>query len=231
MWLTCRCYNSRKRITSALKSVQWIARLLETSFSVCEAHSLSLPPDDSVVVWGCTLCDLTARRSCLLSQTPCPSTFHWTYSKWLMSISPPWHFELQAIGIVVWLNHILKVFLKTCVTKSFHRSHKQEFFRSHSRLTITLVSYRHFGMKEDITSLFPSVCCWFFFKIDFHVLKIRVFYNWVMNVESQKYLTFLSVHMGVEDPEPIPGSRNCAGLEWLDWDAAAGSAPSLTVWS
>lgn len=153
MWLTCRCYNSRKHINSALKSVQWKARLLETSFSVCEAHSLSRPPDDSVVVWGCTLCDLTAQRSCLLSQTPCPSTFHWTYSKWLTRISPPWHFELQAIGIVVWLNHILKAFLKTCVTKSFHWSHKQEFVRSLSRLTIMLVSYRHFGMKEDITSL------------------------------------------------------------------------------
>lgn len=44
-------------------------------------------------------------------------------------------------------------------------------------------------------------------------LKSEFFYNWIMNVESQKYLTFLSVHMGVEDPEPIPGSRNYAGLE------------------
>ena len=162
-WLTCRCYNSRKHINSALKSVQWKARLLETSFSVCEAHHLSLPSDDSVMVWGCTLCGLTNQRGCLLSQTLCPSTFHWTYSRWLMSISPPWHFELQAIGIVVWLNHILKVFLKTCVTKSFRGSRKQEFFRSHSRLTIMLGSYRRFGMEEDIPSLFPSVCCWFFF--------------------------------------------------------------------
>lgn len=69
----------------------------------------------------------------------------------------------------------------------------------------------------------------FFFLIDSHVLKIRVFHNWITNVESQKYLTFLSVHMGVEDPEPIPGNRNYVGLESLDLDTTSGSAASLTV--
>lgn len=58
------------------------------------------------------------------------------------------------------------------------------------------------------------------FFIDFYVLKIRVFHSWITNVESQKYLTFCSVNVGVEDPKHVLGKRNWVGQELLGVDTA-----------
>lgn len=112
-------------------------------------------------------------RLYLLLETLCSGTFHWTYSRWLMSISPPWHFELQAIGMVIRLNNILKMFLKTCLTKSFCGNPKQRLFQSRSRPTILLVCHRHFWMKEGVTSVFQVNAVDSFHRLC--VLKIRVF--------------------------------------------------------
>lgn len=211
MWLTCRCYNSRKHISLALKSVQWKVRLPKTSFLVCETHSLSLffPMTVSQCEAVCYVTwQLNKTLFAFTNSVPVHSADFLQVTNEYLTTMTAWVASHRDYHL---MEQLIK-WLKTKTKKLVLQNHSVEIIK---RILPVL-------LRTDVdasilqTSLKEGRCHFSFYR--FYVPKISVSTVGPPVVGgvgrfSQKYLTYCGFHLDVEDLKCILGTRNWGRAE------------------